>query len=710
MGPTVLFDKSFLQSLTLDEAVIFDHFFISVISPLFFVETLADLEKPPREGRKPEDEVRVIAEKTPEAHAYPCVNRTDLCLGSLTGSVIPMDGRVPVAGGRYVNVEGQGGVVFDEPPEAEAFRRWKAGEFEEVERRFAKQWRENLKSLDLLAVQAGMRAMGIDGKTCRTLADAKAIADGWVGANDNPLDRIKLAMLTLGLPKEAEEYIAAKWKESGFGPLSEYAPVAAHVLSVEFFFQIALGANLINPGRPSNRIDVAYLSYAPFCMVFVSGDNLHRKVAPHFLRSDQSFVWGPDLKADLQRLVEKYKALPQETQELGLMKYADSPPDEEQYLITSLYKKHFPPRPTPSFDAPDEPIPEDYKPLPTDEKELLAHLKRFREAKEVQPPENYDPSNPSIVSLGRTVQHRRGSFWQLPRNLKQQPEPNTETEEEAKMGFTEEHGQLLNLECSEAFKSVLGKVRTSHADNVHAKVLINNCGVALRYLRHINQAGIVGYSPIAVSLSRTYYEIVCSTVYLAENKSELDDFVKFERLMHHEIAKSQRAKGKDLNKLFPDSQELREYFTEKKRHRGGQWLSWHGMTIEKLGETVGMEKYTEAQIVRSQYSLASKIVHGDSLTSLLLYDLDKRGMKPEVFAEPMEIFGFIGVGATCPLFIALLTTVDCSLMVGFKDEVDRLNVVWRKVMLEAVGVDVDGELAKLKIDQMLQSDTPEEAT
>jgi hypothetical protein len=40
-------------------------------------------------------------------------------------------------------------------------------------------------------------------------------------------------------------------------------------------------------------------------------------------------------------------------------------------------------------------------------------------------------------------------------------------------------------------------------------------------------------------------------------------------------------------------------------------------------------------------------------------------------------------------------------MVGFKDEVDRLNVVWRKVMLEAVGVDVDAELAKFKIDQML---------
>ncbi len=54
MGPTVLFDKSFLQSLTVDESVIFDHFFIAVICPLFYVETLADFEKAVRQGRTPE--------------------------------------------------------------------------------------------------------------------------------------------------------------------------------------------------------------------------------------------------------------------------------------------------------------------------------------------------------------------------------------------------------------------------------------------------------------------------------------------------------------------------------------------------------------------------------------------------------------------------------------------------------------------------------
>ncbi len=60
MGPIVLFDKSFLQSLSLNESVFFDHFFLPVICPIFYVETLADLDKTVREGRTPEQEVGII--------------------------------------------------------------------------------------------------------------------------------------------------------------------------------------------------------------------------------------------------------------------------------------------------------------------------------------------------------------------------------------------------------------------------------------------------------------------------------------------------------------------------------------------------------------------------------------------------------------------------------------------------------------------------
>ena len=60
MGPTALFDKSFLQSLSVDEAVVFDHFFIAVICPTFYVETLADLEKAARPGRTPDGSAGAI--------------------------------------------------------------------------------------------------------------------------------------------------------------------------------------------------------------------------------------------------------------------------------------------------------------------------------------------------------------------------------------------------------------------------------------------------------------------------------------------------------------------------------------------------------------------------------------------------------------------------------------------------------------------------
>jgi hypothetical protein len=81
---------------------------------------------------------------------------------------------------------------------------------------------------------------------------------------------------------------------------------------VELFFQIALGADLIGTARVSNRTDIGYLFYTPFCHVFVSSDNLHRRCAPHFLRPDQSFAWGLDLKADLNRLMNYYASRPEE--------------------------------------------------------------------------------------------------------------------------------------------------------------------------------------------------------------------------------------------------------------------------------------------------------------------------------------------------------------------------------------------------------------
>jgi hypothetical protein len=65
-GPSLIFDKSSLESLSLDEAVLLDNFYRSAITPLFFVECLADLEKEIKSRSTPEQLVRSLADRTPE--------------------------------------------------------------------------------------------------------------------------------------------------------------------------------------------------------------------------------------------------------------------------------------------------------------------------------------------------------------------------------------------------------------------------------------------------------------------------------------------------------------------------------------------------------------------------------------------------------------------------------------------------------------------
>jgi hypothetical protein len=238
-------------------------------------------------------------------------------------------------------------------------------------------------------------------------------------------------LLTLGLPLQSEPFIAEQWGKSSFTPLVQYAPFTAHVLTVEIFFQIALGANLIAAERASNREDVAYLSYLPLCMMFVSSDKLHRRIAPHLLRTDQSFVWGPALKADLERLVARYKALPEDEQEKGVIKF--SLPQDSECLVTTLWNDHFrlmrderihelrklfetePPQ-----DQDLNERPKRFEPLPTDEKELLRHLKRFHDAPALRNDElDFDLANPDVLSIQRRVHKKKGSFWQLPKDLKE---------------------------------------------------------------------------------------------------------------------------------------------------------------------------------------------------------------------------------------------------------------------------------------------------
>jgi hypothetical protein len=242
------------------------------------------------------------------------------------------------------------------------------------------------------------------------VADAKRIADEMISRRAVP-DLIKLLRIVLSADPRIEEAAVQVWKESGKETLAQYAPYAAHILRIEVFFQVALGSGRVGTALKSNRTDIVYLYYLPFCNVFVSSDRLHESCAPLFLREDQTFVWGQTLKENLAELVERYLALPADQQEKGIHSIAQTPPrDDCDNLVGQLWDRHL--RPWREERAPISP--EVMKLLEPAIKELMD---RFQDSAEVDREEiEGDLSNVGMVSVERLVRPQRGSFWQAPKD------------------------------------------------------------------------------------------------------------------------------------------------------------------------------------------------------------------------------------------------------------------------------------------------------
>jgi hypothetical protein len=343
MGPIIIFDKSTLESLSPDEAMWLDNFYLANITPLFFVETLADLEKNMRSGRTPEKVVGSLAYKTPDMHSKPNTHHSLLLEAELmAGHKIDMEyGRPHITGGKVTELDGKTGVIFQPSPEEEALSRWEKYDFIALERLFAKRWRKELSNIDLEKNYKLFQKFFPLGKP-KIFADVKQFVDFYINGPDQ--ETVLVFGLTLiGVSLSAQDEILARWRAQGKTPIHEFAPYFTHVYSVDLFFNFGVAADLIGRNRPSNKIDIAYLYYLPFCMVFTSNDHLHAKIVPFFLRENQTFISGRDLKADLGKLDKFYDDYPDDVKEQGVTSFAIYPPKDSSFLTAQLWDKHMSP-------------------------------------------------------------------------------------------------------------------------------------------------------------------------------------------------------------------------------------------------------------------------------------------------------------------------------------------------------------------------------
>jgi hypothetical protein len=213
---------------------------MSTITPLFFVECLADLEKAIRSNSTPEQLVGSLADRTPESQSYPNVHHMTVLKAELSRQfdLHTVHGRVALAGGQPVQLGDQKGLVFQRAPEHEALERWTARQFLAVERSLAKQWRRALTGVDFDAMVTSVMAELGHWRKPKTLEDARQIADTIVD-NMDPEWLLRFGLDLLGVP-EATEWVVSDWIARRRPLLREHVPYFVFMLTINIFFCLVL--------------------------------------------------------------------------------------------------------------------------------------------------------------------------------------------------------------------------------------------------------------------------------------------------------------------------------------------------------------------------------------------------------------------------------------------------------------------------------------
>jgi hypothetical protein len=404
-GPILIFDKSTIQTLTVDESVLLDNFYMSNIVPVFFAECLADLERDMQRMKSkgsPESLVGALATRTPDSQACGNVFHMRILEGELMGNFDLSQVRYrPLRDrGQPVITGDSKGILFRASEEEEAVRRWAARDFLDLERQIAKQWRRMIERIDLNAMSSNVLSNIGPWRKPTSLEDAKFLTDQIIDCVDQEW-LLRFGLQTLGIP-EAIDPVVNRWLGDRRKALRSYVPYFIHMLSINIFFALVLPTNLLSKVKPSHTIDLAYLYYLPFCTIFTSRDNFHVQVAPFFMNPFQTFVHGDELKSDLGRLHEMYQQLPQEELDKGLIGFADCPPEDTSFLTTRLWDKYLP-----KWREPHMP----YTELPEDILDAIAQMgKKVMDATPTEAHGEYDVDKLDFVTISKKVSPKKGSY------------------------------------------------------------------------------------------------------------------------------------------------------------------------------------------------------------------------------------------------------------------------------------------------------------
>ncbi len=339
MGPQLLFDKSALQALSQAEARTATTHYYLVYSPILFAEILGDVKKfPSADDQK--REVSKVASKMPGGESCFTAHYKILLEANLLGQHVEMDGRPILLGGIDVTDSlGRTGTFFEEQPERAALRRWLAGSMSEAEELLSKRWRESTRAFSL----ERLRNSTFRNSDIQTFESLMLAVDNLCDDRSRQLENLQWIIVEAGVEEQTGIAIFDRWLALGMPPLKHFAPFAHCCLRVFAAFYMGLANDLLST-RSTNRLDLEYILYLPFCKVFCSCDHFHLTFAPFFLQPDQDVVDGRVLKNDLRQIRNYFGSMTEQERKEYRERLGLYPPDLEDSFTNMVWKKHMKPR------------------------------------------------------------------------------------------------------------------------------------------------------------------------------------------------------------------------------------------------------------------------------------------------------------------------------------------------------------------------------
>ncbi len=258
-----------------------------------------------------------------------------------------MFGQVPVdPSAPNVSVSRDGtGLLYDSVPEQRMWGRLASGDFTTDDEQISTAWRDGLEKVNLRAVGDKWKEFARHHfGSARNLTELIAQIDTILSdpRPDIQLEVLGITLSFLRAPTLVKNLVFKRLLDRPGFLAKDLASYASSIVRLYLTFIGGLARGFIGP-RPSHYIDLQYLFYVPFCMVFVSADKFHREMW-RATSGINTFVWGEDFKNDLASRVTVRKQMTTKECEAKAKQYGFYPLEVEGSVISDVWRRYMRPK------------------------------------------------------------------------------------------------------------------------------------------------------------------------------------------------------------------------------------------------------------------------------------------------------------------------------------------------------------------------------